>query len=282
MICYTIERFRRPPFHLAREARPDGTPRDQERQPPLRRLHRRRRRQLHRRIRGVLHAARPLRLRQDDVAADDRRLRPARQRGDRPRRGRPQGHAGGAAADPHGVPELRAVSAHDGGAEHRLPAAHGRQGRRRGPHPGPRGGRPGQARQAGAALPARAVRRAEAAGRARPRAGQPAAPAAARRAAGRARRQAPRADADRADPAAAGRRRHLRLRHPLAGRGAGAVAPDRGDEPRRDRADGRAGQALRLPEEPLRRRLHRQRQHARGHGRGDRRHADARARLARA
>ena len=67
--------------------------------------------------RRVLHPARPLRLRQDHAAAHDRRLR-------RARRGRAScstavdlaGHAAGEAAAAHGVPELRAVPAHDGGA----------------------------------------------------------------------------------------------------------------------------------------------------------------------
>ena len=220
----------------------DGAPRDQERHPPLRRLHRRRQRQLRRRGRRVLHAARPLRLRQDDAAADDRRLRPARQRArssstaststDTPAEKRPI----------HTVFQSYALFPHMTVAQNiAFPLRMAGKGRRRGRARRVREAiAAGQARQAGAALSARAVRRPEAAGGARPRAGQPPAPAAARRAAGRARRQAARADADRADPPAARRRRHLRLRHPLAGRGAGAVAPDRGDEPRRDRADGRA------------------------------------------
>ena len=43
--------------------------------------------------------------------------------GDSARRPRHRRHSAGEAPHPHRVPELRAVPAHDGGAEHRLPAA---------------------------------------------------------------------------------------------------------------------------------------------------------------
>ncbi|MCK7581952.1 MAG: ABC transporter ATP-binding protein [Chromatiales bacterium] len=86
------------------------------------------------------------------------------------RRPRPGGHAAGAAPDPHRVPELRAVPAHDGGAERRLPAAAWRAGRARTSH-----GRCGEAlddvhlADKARQLPARAVRRPEAARGAGPR-----------------------------------------------------------------------------------------------------------------
>ena len=113
---------------LARSA-PDGAPRNQERDAPVRRLHRGRRRQPGDRGRRVLHAARPLRLRQDHAAADDRRLRPPGRRQHLPRRRRSRRSAARSAPRPHGVPELRAVSAHDGRRERRVSAADGEDAR---------------------------------------------------------------------------------------------------------------------------------------------------------
>ncbi len=99
---------------------------------------------------------------------------------------------------------------------------------------GARGRAAGRLRQA---LSARALRRPEAARRHRPRAGHASDGAAAGRAAGRARREAARGDADRADQPAEGGRHHVRLRDARSDRGAGAVAPDRGDEQGPRRAD---------------------------------------------
>ena len=81
--------------------------------------------------------------------------------------------------------------------------------------------------------------------------------AAARRAARGARREAARGDADRAHQPAARRRHHVRLRDARPDRGARAVAPDRGDEPRARRAGGRAVADLRSARDALRRGLHR-------------------------
>ena len=86
------------------------------------------------------------------------------------------------------------------------------------------------------APPRAALRRTAAAGRAGPRAGQPAQGAAAGRAARRARPQAARADAGRAQGDPARGRHHLRLRHPRPGRGADDERPDRGLRRRPDRA----------------------------------------------
>ena len=75
----------------------------------------------------VLHAARAIRLRQDHAAQADRRLRlsdrgrdPALRRGHR-------AAAAVQAAGQHRLPELRAVSAHDGRREYRLRAGDARQ-----------------------------------------------------------------------------------------------------------------------------------------------------------
>ncbi len=187
--------------------RADGAARSPQRHPTLRRLHRGRRRQLCGRCGRVFHAARAFGLRQDHAPADDCGIRPARCRRHRPRRRRPQGHAARTATHPHGVPELRALSAHDGGAEHRFPAQNGRQIGKRYPCQGAGSAGTGEARRKGGPVPARTLGRPEAAGRPGARSRQPTSPAAARRASRRARREAARADAVRADPAAARRRR---------------------------------------------------------------------------
>ena len=129
------------------------------------------------------------------------------------------------------------------------------------------------------ALSARAFRRPEAARRDRARARHASDGAAARRAARRARREAARGDADRAHQPAEGGRHHVRLRDARPDRGAGAVAPHRGDEHGPRRAARRAVADLRLSAHALRRRLHRPLQPARRAGRGERRrHRHARRR----
>ena len=97
-------------------------------------VERRRRRRPLRRARRVRRPARPERLRQDDAAAPDRRLRDARRRRDRldgaPRRG--HGHLGAAGAAPRrdGLPGLRALPAPDRRRERRLrPLAAGTRAR---------------------------------------------------------------------------------------------------------------------------------------------------------
>ena len=148
--------------------------------------------------RRVLLAARPVRLRQDHVAADDRRLRrpdrgldPARRR----RRHRP-------AAEPaqrqHRVPELRRLRPPDRRRQRRVrPQAPGRR-QGRDPQAGRRHARPGAAGRHGRPAAAYALRRSAPARRARPGPRLPARGAAAGRAAGRARPEAAPADAGRA------------------------------------------------------------------------------------
>ena len=76
-----------------------------------------------RRRRGVPRAARPVGLRQVDRAAHDRRARGADRGHDHHRRPRRQRRRGQGPRRRDGVPELRALPAHDGAAEHRVPAA---------------------------------------------------------------------------------------------------------------------------------------------------------------
>ena len=93
--------------------------------------------------RGAAGAARPVGLRQDDDAAAGGRLPHARRRGDLGRRSLPVvvdvRRAARAAADGDDLPELRAVAAHDGGAERGLRAALQVRPRARRARP-PRGG----------------------------------------------------------------------------------------------------------------------------------------------
>ena len=90
--------------------------------------------------------------------------------------------------------------------------------------------------------------------------------AAARRAARRPRPQAAARDADRAQADAARARHHLRLRHPRPGGGADDERPDRGLPRRPHRAGRHPGRALRGARDPVRRRLRRHVQPARGRG----------------
>ena len=77
----------------------------------------------HDRRRRVLLAARPVGLRQDDDAADDRRLRAPDRGRDPARRRRRRAGAAARAQRPHGVPELRAVPAPQRVRQHRVRAA---------------------------------------------------------------------------------------------------------------------------------------------------------------
>ena len=76
-----------------------------------------------RRPRGVRHAARAVRLGQDDDPAHHRRLHPAGRGHGHARRPRPDQGAAVQARHRHGVPELRPLPAHDRRRERRLPAA---------------------------------------------------------------------------------------------------------------------------------------------------------------
>ena len=201
----------------------------------------------------------------------DQRPHPAR----RPRRRRP---AAVQAAGQHGLPELRAVPAHDRGPECRLRPRDAGPGQGRDRRPGsprcsrlvrmealasrahqPALGRPAAARGAGAG------------------AGAAARGAAARRAALGPRPQAPQGDADRAQAPAARHRHHLRLRHPRPGGGADHVRPHRGDEPGQGPAGRHAARDLRPSGRALRRRLHRRGQHAQGRAGAGRRRPRARS-----
>jgi ABC-type glycerol-3-phosphate transport system permease component len=153
--------------------------------------------------------------------------------------------------------ELRALSAHDGGAEHRLPAEDGR-------HAGERGRARGRCRRcqgrhrplAGAHAGA-AVGRAAAARGPRPGDRPPAEAVPARRAALQPRRQAAPRDPARPAQAAALARRDHRLRHPRPGRGDDARRPDRRVHGRADRPGRHAARDLRHAGDPRGRRLHR-------------------------
>ena len=89
----------------------------------VRRRRRGRRPDPRRRRRGVPRAARPVGLRQVDRAADDRRPRGPDRGHHHHRRARRQRRRGQGPRHRDGVPELRALPAHDRAEEHRVPAA---------------------------------------------------------------------------------------------------------------------------------------------------------------
>ena len=157
------------------------------------------------RDRRIPDAARAVGLGQDHDADHAGGLRAAdggshhrRRRGYHRRAGREARHR-------HGVPELRAVSQHDGGREHRLSAQGARLRGVRRSRAGETRAVDGAARRPRRPPPAAAFRRPAAARRGGPRAGVRAAARAARRAAGRARPATARADAVRAEaPACSG------------------------------------------------------------------------------
>ncbi len=201
------------------------------------------------RVRG---AGGPVGLRQVDDAAHDRRPRGDLGRHDpdrRPGRQRP------AAAQPqhlHGVPELRALPAHDGAREPRLRAEdrgpRGRRHRRAGHggfrHPGAR--RPARP-PAGEPVrrPAPARRHGS---RHRPQSGR----LPLRRAPVQPRRQAARADAGRDQAPAPEGQDHGGLRHPRPGRGDDARRPHRHHARRPDRAGRHPARRVRAPGQHLR------------------------------
>ena len=157
-----------------------------------------------------------------------------------------------------GLPELRALPAHDRLRQPRLrpEAAQGVEGRHR--PAGPGGGRHPRPRQAPPAQAQGALRRPAPARRPgpgdRPRpGGLPHG-----RAAVQPRRQAARPDPGRDRPAPPAPRDHLRLRHPRPGRGDDDGHPDRGHERRPAPAGGHPADPLRHPGQPVRGRLHRQ------------------------
>ena len=208
--------------------------------------------------RGVPHAPRAQRLRQDHHAQARRRARAPRSGRDLRRRPcavrRRVGtvRAAGAARHGHGLPELRDLAAHDGLRERRVPASRAARAARGDSRPGhghPRHGGSGRpARQAGAD----AVRRPAAAGGARAGAGVEPGSAAAGRAALEPGRAAARRDAVRAPGDAGQARHHQHLRDARPGRGDDAVGSHRRHERRSHRAGRRARGRLPAAEHALR------------------------------
>ena len=133
--------------------------------------------------------------------------------------------------------------------------------------PGRRGPGAGPAHGLRRALAARAVGRAAAARRHRPRAGDPPAGAAVRRAAQQPRRAAAGQHAGRDPRAAEVARHHRDLRHPRPGGGDVGVRPHRPDERRQARAGRPAGRHLSPSRIALRGRVHGHDQSRQGHGR---------------
>src|SRR6185503_18356756 len=212
----------------------------------------------------VLRAPRPVRLRQDDDPADDRRLRGGDVRADPPRRPRRRRPAAVQAGRQHGLPELRALPPHDRCRQRRVRAraeAHaeggGQDARRRDP-------RARRSRRARGSQAAPALRRPAAARRARAGDREQPARAPARRAARRARPEAAQADAARAETHPERGRHHVRPRHARPGGGDDDGRHDRRHERRTDRAARDAGRALRAAAQRIRGRLPRQVEPARG------------------
>ena len=183
-------------------------------------------------------------MREEHDAAHDRRAGGRHRRRDPDRRRPGERRAAQGSRHRDGVPELRALPAHDGVREHVLRAAaeEGAQGRDQGagrqrrPHPGHSGAAGAQAE---AALRRPAAARGHGAGhRARPQ-GVPV-----RRAAVEPRRQAARADAHRDQARAPEGAHHHHLRHPRPGRGDDAGRSGGGDECGADRAGRRAERAV--------------------------------------
>ena len=209
------------------------------------------------RRRRVPRPRRPVGLRQVDAAAHDRRARGGERRRDlhrRARRHRPR------PAQPRrrdGLPDLRALPAHVRAPEHGLRAegaAHAegrdRQARRR-------GGRAARPLAAARPAPGAALRRPAAARRDGARDRPAAAGVPARRAPLEPRREAARRHARVARAAAPAARRHDRLRDARPDRGDDARAARRRDA-RRPLPPGRhAEAALRAPDEPVHRCVHR-------------------------
>ena len=216
--------------------------------------------------RELLRDARPVRLRQDHDAADDRRVRGPDRRPRLPRRlGRHQPPALQARRQ-HRLSVLRAVPPSDRREERRVRprAQEGRQGR--GDQARQRRARARPARPPGQAQARPALRRPAAARRTRARARQPAPRAAARRAARRARPAAAQAAPDRTQADSAGRRHYVRARDARPGRGHDHGRHDRGDERRQDRAGGLGDRPLRAPPHGIRGQLPRDLEPDRGEG----------------
>ncbi len=188
----------------------------------------------------VLLHARPVRLGQDHLLAADRRVRAAGRRQYRDPWRQCRRRAALPARREHGIPGLRAVSAHDRGRERRVRADDPQGGGGRAAPALAGDARAGQARSHGCPQAQPALGRTAPARGAGARVDQPAERAVAGRAAGSARPQAARTDAGGTQGPAAPGRHHLHLRDPRPGRGAGDERPAGGVQPRPHRADRRA------------------------------------------
>ena len=179
--------------------------------------------------RRVRRAGRPLRLRQVDLAADARRPRKHHLGHDLDRRPRRQQCPAQRARHCDGVPELRALSAHDGRRQYGLLAqAARRQGRGNLERGQPRRRNPGADAAARALSPA-IVGRPAPARRHGPRHRARSAGVPVRRAVVQPRRQAARRDAHRDQGTASAAEDHDGLRHPRPDRGHDHGRQDRGD-----------------------------------------------------
>ena len=199
----------------------------------------------------------PVRVRQVHHPADARGPGGDQRRQDLHRRPRRHERAAEGPGHRDGVPELRALPAHDRRRQHGLRPQDG-QGSHRGAQQAGRRGRqdPGP----------RGVPRAQAQGPVRwsapargdgPRDRPQPAGVLHGRAAVEPRREDAGADPHRHRQAPGRPRRHHRLRHPRPGRGHDDGRPGRGDEARRAHAGRHPAQPLRQAEEPVRGRLHR-------------------------
>ena len=213
-------------------------------------LHPCRRRQLHGR-------GRPLRLRQVDAAAPGRGAGAAGWRRHHHRRGRRHPPGAGPPRRRHGVPVLRAVSAHDGGGEHRLRPVGTRHapGRDHAPHRAGGGGAADRRPVEPQAAPA--LRRAAPARRDGPRHGARAARVPVRRAALQPRCTAAHLHAHRVAAPAPRDRRHQPVRDARPGGGDDARRPADRHACRPRRAGRRGAGDLREARQPVRGELHR-------------------------
>ena len=202
----------------------------------------------------------PRRIGLRQVHAAERHRRPARHRGRPDLDRRQERHLGGAGRSRHrhGVPVLRALSAHDGGGKPHLRAEDRARAARRDREAGEIRLRAFADRAAPEAPPGAALRRSAPARRDRPRAGARRRRLPLRRAALQSRRQAPHRAARRAEAAApAARQGDDDLRHARPDRGADARRSDRRHACRRHPAARHPAQRLSPARQPLRRRVRR-------------------------
>ena len=220
----------------------------------------------------VLRHARPVGLRQDHDAEDDRRLRAADVGPRAARTARTSAACRRYKRNVNTVFQQYALFPHMTVVDNvalRPTSEEGLEERVRGERRPDARGRPAHRLRQSQAVAA--VGRPAAARRARPRAGQLPERTAARRTARRARPQAARGDAVRAQAHPARSRHHVRVRHPRPGRGAHDERPHRRDERRACRADRHTAGDLQQPGQPVRRRVHRVGQPAARRGRRHRR-----------